>query len=256
MAESSQTHECDLFLLSSHQRYYADRILSEFARRGERNFHGWGIGSYINGNAKVIRTDEPAFNHNLSREFSVAISAVSSPIILGHLRLTSRGSIHPENNHPFKLHFLNYDWLLIHNGSAYKHDSLIPFDERLLLESDNDSARIFEFLRQRIISYYLSGHKRSLIEGCRSAYTDLLNADPNGSFNVMLTNGYISFVFIHWRPFYLLNREKDAGDTALLSTIKLTENEDWIEINPQPRKKARMLVFSGPTLIYNGGIPK
>ena len=176
MGESLQANECDLFLLSSHQRYYADRILPEFARRGRGNIHGWGIGSYIDGSANVLRTDEPAFNNNLSSEFSIAISAISSPVMLGHLRLTSRGSISSENNHPFKLHFLDYDWLLIHNGTAANYDRLVPLDERLLIESNNDSARIFEFMCQRIISYYLSGHQKSLIEGCRFAYTDLLDA--------------------------------------------------------------------------------
>jgi hypothetical protein len=34
-------HECDLFLLSSHRAHAADRLLPEFARRGNRNIHGW-----------------------------------------------------------------------------------------------------------------------------------------------------------------------------------------------------------------------
>jgi hypothetical protein len=54
-------HECDLFLLSSHSTHYADRSLTEFARLGSRNMDGWGIGSYANGTASVVRRPERAY---------------------------------------------------------------------------------------------------------------------------------------------------------------------------------------------------
>jgi predicted glutamine amidotransferase len=89
--------------------------------------------------------------------------------ILGHLRLTSRGRTRRENNHPFRLHFLGYDWLLVHNGSARNHESLVPADERLLTESDSDTPRVFEFLRREIIRQFLSSPRTSLIVSCRNA---------------------------------------------------------------------------------------
>ena len=82
----------------------------------------------------------------------------------------------------------------------------------------------------------------------------LLEADP-GKFNVILTNGHISFVFIHHRPFYVLHREKKAGDVALVSTLKLTAEEEWVKFDVKQGKKAKMLVFNGPMLILNGDIP-
>lgn len=254
MPEPDIDHECDLFLLSSHQPYYGDRILPSFARNGRRNMDGWGIGSYVDGHAQVLRRAEPAVQgENLSAEFAVAVEAVSSPIILGHLRLTSRGSQRRENNHPFRLNFLGYDWLLIHNGSARRHVQLVPPDERLLRESDNDTARAFEFLRREIMAY-LSRPQRSLIEACRTAYTKLLEADQ-GRFNLILSNGHLTFVFIHWRPFYLLHRVKQTGNVALVSTLKLTTEEEWLPFEPLAGKKAKLLVFSGPTLVLNGDIP-
>jgi predicted glutamine amidotransferase len=247
-------HECDLFLLSSHRPYYGDRILPAFARHGRRNLDGWGIGSFVNGQAHVLRRAVPAVKgENLSGEFALAVEAVSSPIILGHLRLTSHGKNRKENNHPFLLNFLGYDWLLIHNGSARDHERLIPASERLLRESDNDTPRIFEFLRREIMTYF-SRPRHSLIEACRTAFTKLLNADA-GTFNLILSNGFLTFVFIHWRPFYLLNRVKETGDVALISTLKLTANEEWLPFEHGTGKKARLLVFSGPTLVMNGDIP-
>jgi predicted glutamine amidotransferase len=248
-------HECDLFLLSSHRAYFADRILPEFARQGSRNIHGWGVGTYSDGRARVVRRSEPATDGlSLGREFATAVEAISGPTILGHLRLTSRGRTRPENNHPFLLHFLGYDWLLIHNGSAQNHESLVPQDRRLLVESDSDTPRIFEFLRNEIIQRYISSPRKSLIESCRRAYQALLRADPAGKFNLILTNGYMSFVFIHWRSFYALHREKDTGNVALVSTLRLTQEEEWVEFKVLERKQAKMLVFNGPMLILNGDI--
>jgi len=250
-----QYHECDLFLLSSHRAYLADRILPEFAHQGSRNIHGWGVGTYSDGRARVVRRSESATDGlSLGREFATAVEVVSGPTILGHLRLTSRGRTRPENNHPFLLHFLGYDWLLVHNGSARSHESLVPHDERLLVESDNDTPRVFEFLRREIIQGYLSSPQKSLIESCRKAYQALLRADT-GTFNLILTNGYISFVFIHWRPFYALHREKDTGDVALISTLQLTREEEWVEFKVREGKQAKRLVFNGPMLILNGDIP-
>lgn len=251
-----QLHECDLFLMSSHTSYHANNALRSFARQGSRNIHGWGIGSYIGSNANVVRYEKPAMDElDVSDTFKVAMESISGPIILGHLRLASRGNVIPQNNHPFKLSFLGYEWLMIHNGTA-RNSSLVDYNERLLLESDNDSARVFEYIRREMIRYYASDYRKSLIESCRYAYASLLNEDPQGKYNIILSNGHLSFAFTHHRPFYLLRREKEAGDSAILSTLKLTENEDWVTFEKLPGKKAKMLVFSGPTLIMNGDVPK
>lgn len=252
MTEIEQ-HECDLFLMSSHTDYFAERSLPDFARFGSRNMDGWGIGFYNSGKGKAIRSELPASSAsvpgNVSREFAAAARALSSPIILGHLRRSTGSEVCLENSHPFKMSFLGYDWLMIHNGFS-SNTSLVPPDRRLIRESTNDSPRVFEFLREHIISYYSQDARKSLITACKKAYASLLTADPNGKLNIILSNGYLSFAFIHWRPFYLLHREKEQSDVALLSTLKLSE-EDWIEFNCPDTPAAKMLVLSGPTLIWN-----
>jgi predicted glutamine amidotransferase len=145
---------------------------------------------------------------------------------------------------------------MIHNGTGRNVHGFINSHERLLLESTNDSARAFEYLRKEIISYYCSDPKKSLNEAVRNAYSLLLQSDPDGLYNIILTNGYLSWCFIHWRPFYLLSREKDPGNVSIISTIKLNENEEWTEINKISSKKAKMLVFSGHSILMNGDIPK
>lgn len=257
--KKNKSHNCDLFMLSSHKPYYAKESLTEFAVLGSRNTDGWGLGSYDNGKANIIRSSDAVHDiradGEINREFRVAMTATCSALILGHLRLTSSGDSRVANNHPFKLHFLGYDWLLIHNGTARNKNKLVPHDERLLLDSDSDTPRVFEFMRHHIIDYYNTKPAYSLIEACRTAYMTLLDAD-SGKFNLILSNGYLSFAFIHWRPFYLLHREKQTGDVALLSTIKLSEKEEWVKFSCGLGKKARMLVFNGNTLIFNGDIPR
>lgn len=249
-------HECDLFLLSSHHPWIADFSLDSFARLGRRNIHGWGIGSYRNGKANIVKSELAAHDlRDVSREFKVAMKAVSSEIIIGHLRLTSSGGTRIDNNHPFKLNFLGYDWLMIHNGTGREIHQLVPESERLLINSNNDSARAFEYLRKKIIHYYCSDPGRSLSEAVRHAYTQLLTDDPQGTYNIILSNGYLTWCFVHWRPFYALRREKTPGDVTIVSTIKLNNNEEWYEFHP-PDDKARMLVYSGDSLIMHGRAPR
>ncbi len=254
---TQQDHECDLFLMSSHQPYDANNALAEFARRGARNIHGWGIGSYSDRAARILRSEAPATNGaDLSREFSIAIQAVNSPVILGHLRLTSRGKTKRENNHPFQLNFLGYDWLCIHNGTSTRHEQLVPPAERLIRESDSDTPRVFEFIRRQVLDYLAASPSKSLIEAFRTAFEKLLEADTEGKFNLIISNGRLSFAFIHWRTFYLLHREKAPGDATLISTLKLTDHEQWLPFDRRSDRKAKMLVFSGPTLVVNADVPK
>lgn len=252
----NEEHECDLFLLSSHTPYVADRILPEFARRGCRNLNGWGLGYYLGNESRVVRRASPAIEQgHPSAEFAATIDVVSSPTILGHLRLTSRGESRVENNHPFRLDFLGYEWLLIHNGTARCHNELVPPAERLIPDADSDTPRVFEFLRREIVDYCRTRPQHSLIEACRRAFGKLVDSDPEGKFNLILSNGHMTFVFVHWRTFYLLHRPKEAGDVALISTLKLTDHEEWIEVNKLVRKQAKMLVFGGQSLVFNGDVP-
>ncbi len=129
----------------------------------------------------------------------------------------------------------------------------MPTGERILSESDNDTARVFEYLRQRIIEY-AANPKHSLIEAVRKAFASLLDTDPQGKFNLILSNGNVTFALTHWREFHLLRRKKGMGDATLLSTLRLTDNGEWLTFERLPDKRAKMLVFSGPSLLLNTDI--
>ena len=98
----SEKHNCDLFLLSSHRPYFARESLREFAVLGRRNSNGWGLGSFEEGRANVIRSADSALGPNsggdVTSQFRVAMNATCSPTILGHLRMTSSGRSRVEND--------------------------------------------------------------------------------------------------------------------------------------------------------------
>lgn len=68
-------------------------------------------------------------------------------------------------------------------------------------------------------------------------------------------NVHWAFVFVHFRTFHILNRAKQAGNVALISTIPLTDEEERIEVKNRPSKQAKMPVLSSPSLVFNGDIP-
>jgi predicted glutamine amidotransferase len=244
-------HECDLFLLSSFHPYRATNALRSFALDGHRNVHGWGVGGWHGRRAVVVRRDTPAARSgDLADSFAAAVEASASEVLVGHLRLASRGAQTRENNHPFMLHFLGYDWLLAHNGTA--RSTLSTGEPHLLPRSDVDSARIFEFVRHHMIEYALAKPQNSLLTAVRKAFSKLLSTDPGGKFNLVLSNGVVSFVLVHWRDFYLLRREKDPEDALLASTLRLTEEEPWAVIKHE--RGPRLLAISGPTLLFNGKV--
>jgi predicted glutamine amidotransferase len=169
------------------------------------------------------------------------------------LRLASRGRVRVGNNQPFMLRFAGYEWLFVHNGTAQNHERLVPSNRRELTDADCDSARVFEYLRDRIEEYFDNHPTHSLIEACGRAFGSLLGAN-DGKFNIILTNGFLSFALVHWRTFYLLQRTKSLGNAAILSTRQLTDCERWVEFNNRTVGGARMLVFSGNSLIVNNSI--
>lgn len=217
--------------------------------RGDRNRSGWGLGLYDGRTARVVRDAAPALKQGrLSGRFADQIEKAESAIILGHLRLATRGRVSQENNHPFHLHFLGHDWLFAHNGSAHRDDLVQP-ERRLLLEATVDTARVFEFIRHELVGWLEDQPTRSLVGGVRRAFRRLLQADPDGSYNLLLSNGDVTFALVHWRPFYLLRREKEPDGVLLLSTLQLTEGEPWQEIGLD--RGPRLLIVSGDRLLLN-----
>ena len=69
-----------------------------------------------------------------------------------------------------------------------------PPGHRILTESDSDTPHV-SILASRIIEYMAASPKHGLIEACRRAYRELLQQEPNGKLNLIMSNGHLSFCF-------------------------------------------------------------
>jgi hypothetical protein len=78
---------------------------------------------------------------------------------------------------------------------------------------------------------------------------------PNTELNFILSNGFLTFIFINSKNFYLVNLEEDNQDVSIVSSLNL-ENEDNVELKVLANKQAKMIVFNGHTLIFNGDLTK
>jgi len=211
---------CELFGLSCNRKDRATFSLPLFAEYHESYWHGWGIGYYEETNARVVRnTDDP----NYSLSFRKTVQNARSDIIVAHIRLATSGEVCPENCHPFRYRYLNRDWLFAHNGS-------MDIDYPSYVGGNNDSARAFSFMMDKIDEYLRMGRFRGTYLAVKYATRKLLEeAGEVRRLNYLLSDSNALFVFCNYRNMYMLRREKDYGGAILISTQKLT-NENWIEI--------------------------
>jgi glutamine amidotransferase len=211
---------CELFALSCNRKDRATFSLPLFARYHEPYWHGWGIGYYEGTHARIVKnTDDP----NFSLSFRRTVQNARSNVIIAHIRLATSGVVCPENCHPFKFRYLNRDWLFAHNGT-------IDIDYPSHVEGDNDSARAFSFVMDKIDEYLRRSEFRGIYPAVKYATHKLLEeANGRKRLNYLLSDSNALFVFCNYRRMFMLRREKDYGGAILISTQKLTD-ENWIEI--------------------------
>ncbi len=211
---------CELFGLSCNRKDRATFSLPLFARYHEPYWHGWGIGYYEGTYARIVKnTDDP----NFSLSFKRTVQNARSNVIIAHIRLATSGEVCPENCHPFRFRYLNRDWLFAHNGS-------IDIDYPSYVEGNNDSARAFSFMMDKIDEYLRMSRFRGIYPAVKYATQKLLEeAGEVKRLNYILSDSNALFVFCNYRRMYMLRREKEYGGAILISTQKLT-NENWIEI--------------------------
>ena len=209
---------CELFGLSCNRKDRAAFSLPLFARYHSPYWDGWGVGYYVGTHAKVVRNiDDP----NYSETFRRTVQKARSNVIIAHIRLATSGDVCPENCHPFRYRYLNRDWLFAHNGT-------IDIDYPSRVDGNNDSARAFSFMMDRIEEYMRGGRFRGIYPAVKHATRELLET-YGGDLNYLLSDSNALFAFCNHRRMYMLRREKDYGGAILISTQKLT-SENWVEL--------------------------
>jgi predicted glutamine amidotransferase len=247
---------CDIFALSAGVNYTAQQYLPIFAEKGKRNMSGWGIGFFRDNHAFVERSSEKVYEGDQVHEsFQRLARVVDSRIIVSHISCPLSGGSHAVQNHPFSLPFLDHEWLFVHVGIV---EGIENYETRNEPRIDVDAypARIFEYLRDQLVSYLrytpYSSLGRSLVKSIRT----MLSEYP-GRYSFFLANESVLFGFSNFRQLMLLRELESFGNSLVLTSIKegLSEKE-WTRIQPEDNAVGKLIAVAGPDILYLGDVPE
>ena len=184
----------------------ADTPFREFAKS---NRHGWGIGYYDKGKAKVIKQGLEEVGSISNYNFSV-VKTVRSRIILSHVRRATYGDYSSVNAHPFV--FKN--WIFAHNGSVNREclKRHLSEDYLKLIEGSTDSEVYFLLIMQEIERH------GDTLEGIKSALSMVYNCENYTGLNFILSDGHRIYAYRDASSnekrysLYLLKRENPDYD--------------------------------------------
>ncbi len=115
---------------------------AEFAKLGQNNPDGWGLGYFVGNLAQVSKQDLPAQGPIAPEK---AASEARSTVFVAHVRRSSRAPRALKNTHPFA----HGDWLFAHTGALYP---LLEVGVRRMVgrgrtyEGQTDSEALFHLL--------------------------------------------------------------------------------------------------------------
>ena len=213
---------------------------------------GWGIGYFKKYKAYVEKSADRAYvAGRLHDGFQRLARVVNSRIILCHVRLQTSGPVDECHAHPFILEFGGHNWLFAHNGKA---PAVEDYRTRgsAIEGAQSDSARTFEYLRDRISHYFHSPPQPlpTLFETIYRSTGQLLEDYP-GNYNYLLTNGWVLFAFTNHRQFMILKGSKKLEGGLMLTTLERgLSDENWMRVAKSTNRQGLLLMISGTDIIY------
>jgi predicted glutamine amidotransferase len=245
---------CDLLAISAGHNYTAQKYLPIFAEKAKQNINGWGIGFFRDGDALVEKSSERVFSGDQVHEsFQRLARVIDSRIIISHISCPLSGGRHSAHNNPFSLTFLDHIWLFVHVGKDQGIDDYrTPTEPRL--EAEVIAARIFEYLRDQLISRMAPHPYWSLYGALRDSIRNLISDYP-GSYTFLLANESVLFAFSNFRELLLLRRSETMGDVLLVTSVEeRLSPEEWLPIQPEEDSPGKLMVIAGPDVLYSGDI--
>jgi predicted glutamine amidotransferase len=241
---------CDIFALSAGYNYTAQQYLPIFAEKGRKNMNGWGIGFYRENQALIEKSAESVFGEDHVHEsFQRLARVIDSRIIVSHISCPLSGGRHSSENHPFSLPFLEHVWLFVHVGRVAEIEHYQTTHEPRL-EPQVYPARIFEFIRDQLVTLMEQNPYESLLEALRRGIRNLVAAYP-GRYNFFLANESVLFAFSNYHSLMVLRETEALGDILLITSIGagLSSNE-WKPLLPEKTSVGKLLVVAGPDILY------
>ncbi|RLB04277.1 MAG: hypothetical protein DRG83_05160 [Deltaproteobacteria bacterium] len=242
---------CDILAISAGYNYSPGKYLPIFAEKGKRNMTGWGIGFFREHMALVEKSAEQVFDSDQVHEsFQRLARVIDSRIIVSHVSCPLSGSKHSAHNHPFTLTFLNHSWLFAHVGIVDNIESYKTTCEPKI-DVDVYTARIFEYLRDRIVEIFNVNPYISFLQALRNAIMKI-NAEFPGCYAFFLANESVLYSFHNFRPLVILKESEKIGNVLIVTSIEegLTD-KGWHEMSPKKGAIGKLLIIAGPDLLYS-----
>ena len=241
---------CDILAISAGHHYTPKEFLPIFAKKGRENMNGWGIGFFREDQVLVEKSSEQVFSQDQVHEsFQRLARIIDSRIIISHLNCPKSGGRHSAHLHPFKLSFLDHNWLFAHVGVVEKINEY-QTKGTSRLKVDVYTARIFEYLRDQM---ELLNHQNPYISvyiALRITIQKLLDDYP-GNYTFFLANESFLFAFCNTGQLMVLKESESMGDILLVTSIREgLSRTDWHPIKPEPESQGELLVIAGPDVLY------
>ena len=245
---------CDIFAISAGYNYTPKKYLPVFAEKGKQNMNGWGIGFFRDDQAFMEKSEERVFSQEQVHEsFQRLARVIDSRIIISHINCPKSGGRHIEHRHPFKLSFLDHNWLFAQVGVVENIEQYRTSGQPRL-KVDVYTARIFEYLRDKMVSLHHQNAYISLYTALRISIQNLVSDYP-GEYSFFLANESVLFAFCNYRQLMLFKESQSMGDILLITSIKegLSQSK-WQQIIPDPQSLGELLVIAGPDVLFAGDV--
>ena len=245
---------CDIFAISAGYNHTPQKYLPIFAEKGKQNMSGWGIGFFRDDQAFMEKSTEQVFSQEQVHEsFQRLARVIDSRIIISHINCPKSGGRHTDHRHPFKLSFLDHNWLFAQIG-VVKSVEKYRTTEEPRLAADVYTARIFEYLRDRMILLHNQNPYISLYMALRISIQKLVFDYP-GEYAFFLANESVLFAFCNYRQLMLLKESESMGDILVITSIKEgLSQSNWQLVKPDPQSHGELLVIAGPDVLYAGDV--
>ena len=241
---------CDIFALSAGYNYTAQDYLPIFAEKAKENMNGWGIGFFREGEAFLEKSSEQVFvGDQVHESFQRLARVIDSRIIVSHISCPLSGGRHSVHNNPFTLHFLDHVWLFVHVGRDQDIDGY-ETDNEPRLEADVSAARIFEYLRDQLISNAKKYPYGTLYVALRECIRKLLSDYP-GLYTFFLANESVLFGFSNSRQLLLLKKSEKLGDILLVTSVgEPLSPDEWLPVEAEEHSLGKLMVIAGPDVLH------
>jgi predicted glutamine amidotransferase len=175
---------CRLFGLMSQSdvdvQYWMMDAVRPFVGWSEVHGHGWGIGWYENGAARVAKEPISALG---SQKFNETATDAKSHVFVCHLRKATRGEQTYCNSQPYN----SGNWVFAHNGTVDREYLITRLtNDRRTIEGETDSEVYFHWLLHNLENGGVEGLRFGIDEVKKREFTAL---------NFLLSDGHTLYAY-------------------------------------------------------------